>query len=605
MAEQANPIDDDGRFGDAESGTVPKSPDAVVTVSGAAVPDRLPSGAAPKGGRSIETGARRPADQTAAIRSEREQVSSVSNVETYSAVGDDTLAWPAAEMAESAVVMEAGQGKAQGAPVGRPPFETAVRGPVNLAASRPAGLSTNDAEALPVRTAAGLAVEAASLLADGSAPALALASAKGEVAVAEDSLGVAMPMNRVSRLRASGQGLRAVAIVAESGKTPTKESATPSVSEVPVATRPSPVAAVPTLPQMMVENPPARNGRAVSMPVTPVGDPVEPASDSALGFDAVPRVSGAREIVSMPHEARRGAQGPEFLAKPFDQASRTPGGAATEDSATPVVERPVARGEVLAGEKGRTARPTAPNPSLLGGKQVQESDRKSLREASDGIGTRAAEEPKPMTAHAPVLPPATAGTLGVSEPAATVATPAASRPATDAGGLRSQAAVVVRETIEAAEKMQEVGRNHLELRVQTGADESLRIHLRWNDGVLHARFVTQSNEMQQALSQEWEHAAPRMAEKGLKFGEASFEQRHDQSGQSGGQNAFGFEHQQRQSPRGQGRSFDLFEEFAGNRAITAAGAAAGNRGTAGTKADREALPLPAGVAEKRNLSAWA
>ncbi len=170
---------------------------------------------------------------------------------------------------------------------------------------------------------------------------------------------------------------------------------------------------------------------------------------------------------------------------------------------------------------------------------------------------------------------------------------------------RSQAAVVVRETIEAAEKMQEAGRNHLELRVQTGSDESLRIHLRWSDGVLHARFVTQTNEMQQALSHEWEHVAPRMAEKGLKFGEASFEQRHDQPGQSAGQNAFGFEHQQRQSARGQGRSFELLEEFSGNRAITATGAAMGNRGTTGAKSDREAPPLPAVAVERRNLSAWA
>ena len=214
-----------------------------------------------------------------------------------------------------------------------------------------------------------------------------------------------------------------------------------------------------------------------------------------------------------------------------------------------------------------------------------------------------------MSAHTPVLPPAATSALEIDEPAAAtvVGTGAANsssgRVVAETIHVRSTAAAVVRETVEAAERAQQTGRNHVELRVQTSDDESLRVHLRWHDGVVHARFVTHSTELQQALSREWDLAAPRMAEKGLKFGEASFEQR-DQQGQSSSQNAFSFD-QQRHSSRGQGQAFAHAEEqkFTLPSAVPAVGAA--RQRSSAASAEAAPAPVTTSNTDVRNLRAWA
>lgn len=211
-----------------------------------------------------------------------------------------------------------------------------------------------------------------------------------------------------------------------------------------------------------------------------------------------------------------------------------------------------------------------------------------------------------MTAHAPVLPHASSA-LDVSEPAAVgsagnVNHSILTKPHAEAEALRSFAAASVREAMDAAEQAQQTGRNHVELRLQTPDAERLRIHLRWHDGVVHAKFVTQSSDLQQALSREWDLLTPRWAEKGIKFGESTFE-KQDQSGQSANQNAFTHDHQ-RHSSREQGRAFEPGEEYG----FTFPSVAAVQAGAAKSREPVAALPAAPAISptvDTRNLRAWA
>jgi flagellar hook-length control protein FliK len=202
------------------------------------------------------------------------------------------------------------------------------------------------------------------------------------------------------------------------------------------------------------------------------------------------------------------------------------------------------------------------------------------------------------------LPQETATSLEVSGLAAVGGREAASaspvlRPSAEAL-VRNSAAVAVRETVEAAVEMRESNRHSVDLVLDTPNAEKLRVHLRWQDGVVQAKFVAQSSELQQALAREWEHAAPRLAERTVKFGEPSFD-RHDQPGQSGGQGAFSFE-QQRQSSRGREQSAEFGDELG----FALSSVRGPNRGTAAvrTVSNTSSLPTPK-PADTRNLSAWA
>ena len=210
-----------------------------------------------------------------------------------------------------------------------------------------------------------------------------------------------------------------------------------------------------------------------------------------------------------------------------------------------------------------------------------------------------------MVASTPVLPHSSSA-LDFSEPAvgpvqganATEAGPATAKP----GTLRSFAAETVRETLELAEKAQQAGRNHVELRVQTSDTEDVRIHLRWNQGTLHAKFVTHSHELNQALAREWESLMPRLADKGMKFSEPSFERNEQHSGQSADQNASpGSQH--RQQARDDARGFS-FEESLAHSARP--GAEQRRRSTAARTVDPAPAPTPVpSPVSDRNLQAWA
>jgi hypothetical protein len=192
------------------------------------------------------------------------------------------------------------------------------------------------------------------------------------------------------------------------------------------------------------------------------------------------------------------------------------------------------------------------------------------------------------------LPGAAASQPGVG--ASTLA-----KPATDAAGLRSTAAAAVREVMSLAEKAHEGGRTHMELRLPTQDNESLRVHLNWRDGVVHARFVSESAELQRTLSHEWETVAPRYAEKGLRFAEPSFE-RHGQhsSEQQPGQSAFSSDHQQQQRSRGRSAGADDLPEFALPTAASTGAARAPRQAASPTTP----APSPA-PADARGLRVWA
>jgi hypothetical protein len=213
-----------------------------------------------------------------------------------------------------------------------------------------------------------------------------------------------------------------------------------------------------------------------------------------------------------------------------------------------------------------------------------------------------------MSVQTPVLPPASAE-LEMLEPvstglatghAATVVTTAKS--AEGNAAVRSQAVELVRETVELAERAQAAGRNHVELRLPNGGDSDLRVHLSWHDGVVHTKFLTPDADLRQALSREWERATPQLAEKGLKFGEASFENR-GQSDQSAAQNASNFD-QQRHPSRGQSRNNpDHAAEFTLQPSAT--NTTAPVRRSANGAATAVAAPTNSTITERRSLRAWA
>lgn len=403
------------------------------------------------------------------------------------------------------------------------------------------------------------------------------------------------------RIGLGAPGYRAVLVPSETPAVVTNAAVAPVAPEAAGAARSNPVVAAPTLAQVLVENVPVRSpARVPSAP--PAGTPtaeglqegpsliVNPRSATALVPDAA---GGTGSVRSSDVTIPTGAEGSDSAMAP----ERILG-------SERAIQRPRARLENIAGTGARAPLPGGPLPAEHLGKRVQVIGEQSVRSSAAAVGIAGAEEAQSMSAHATVLPPSTSAALGIAEPSGTSTASPVNRQSGDAVHIRSHAAAAVRETVEAAEKAQEAGRSHVELRVQTGADESLRIHLRWSDGVVHARFVAQTTEMQQALSREWDHMAPRLAEKGLKFGEASFEQRHDQSGQSSAQNAFNFEHH-RQSTRGQNRSFEMIDEFSANNVAATAGSATRARSATGAAVSREPAPPARSKTEVRNLSAWA
>ena len=226
------------------------------------------------------------------------------------------------------------------------------------------------------------------------------------------------------------------------------------------------------------------------------------------------------------------------------------------------------------------------------------------------LGTDVAKGIQPMPANATELPP-TANTLSADESAVApvgaatdLSAAGSARTVAEPGPARAVAVETIRQLQEVAERARDTGRNHVEFQLRTPNDEGLRVNLRWHDGVVHARFVTESTEMQQALSREWIHAAPRLAEKGLKFDQPSFEHHERSDHQSSAQDGHSFA-QQRHSSRGQERTFEL----AGTSGRAASAPSVAARPTtshsSGTAPLDRTVPLPRPATGVTNLRAWA
>jgi hypothetical protein len=438
-------------------------------------------------------------------------------------------------------------------------------------------------------------------------------------------------------------GMR-VAVVAQ--RDPAAAGAAPVVlnptngAEVSSSAAANPVVAAPTLAQVLFDRmaPQDRSGAAGSRTRGVAGLPEARAAGmgAPLGGETAATATGAPAVAAAtdPTSAKPSASAAPLAAKAAPNSATTEAGLQRENLAG---GRPALAGEALAtgGEgggkgaenqgggdaptlhqappenlapsRGRNASAARPGQAATTRQNFLSVDPHGVGESGRRFGMTVAKEAQTMSAHVPVLPTPTASVLEVNEPSV-VSLPGtatvAGRTSLEPVEVRTFAAAAVREAMDLAERAQQAGRNHLDLRLQTGDDESLRVHLRWHDGVVHAKFVTQTNEMQQALSREWDHLAPRMADKGIRFGEASFE-RHDQSsGQSSTQNASSFE-QQRHSSRGQGQTFAHAEEqaFAGSSSFVKPAASA-LRGGVAPAAVSPSSATTASV-DARNLRAWA
>lgn len=437
-------------------------------------------------------------------------------------------------------------------------------------------------------------------------------------------------------------GMR-VAVVAQresAAAVPTTVSLTPASGAEVASAAANPVVAAPTLAQVLFDRmaPQDRSGAAgarsrglpglaearVAGVVTPLGGDV---AATATGSPAVAAATDATladpsaSVAPVAAKATPNAATPEpglqrenlaggrpgLAGEPIAAGSEGGGTAADNQGGDDAPSLHHAPPENLAPSRGRNASTSRPGQAATTRQNFLSVESHGVGESGRRFGMTVAKEAQTMSAHVPVLPTSTASVLEVNEPSV-VALPGtatvAGRTSLEPVEVRTFAAAAVREAMDLAERAQQAGRNHLDLRLQTGDDESLRVHLRWHDGVVHAKFVTQTTEMQQALSREWDHLAPRMADKGIKFGEASFE-RHDQSfSQSSTQNASSFE-QQRHSSRGQGQTFAHAEEqaFAGSSSFVKPAASAPRGGVAPVAVSPSSVTIPS--VDARNLRAWA
>ena len=361
----------------------------------------------------------------------------------------------------------------------------------------------------------------------------------------------------------------------------------------------NPMLTSPTLAQVLVETgavstpkmaqPAAGKTPTVAAPVV-VGTPIP----------AAPTLPATAVVPSAPE------RGVAMLNTPDRAAAEAPVEPMPGDT-TPSAELPV-RGlrEILAATPVRTGRFDSPTTKATNPQNFLPVDKQRVGEPDGEVGTSGAKRAQSMPLHAPASSFADAALEtfelpGAAAPAASVATAASAKPAADPAGSRSTAAAAVREVMNIAEKAQEAGRTHLELRLPTQDNEGLRVHLDWRDGVVHARFVSPNTELQRALSREWETEAPRFAEKGLKFSEPSFERNGHHSDQQSAQTGFTSD-QQRNRSRGQTGGEDDLPEFA----LPTAPA----QGSASARSIRAAASTPTTVntsvpADTRGLRVWA
>ena len=346
-----------------------------------------------------------------------------------------------------------------------------------------------------------------------------------------------------------------------------------TMAESAASTSRSPVAAVRTLTQVLGTNAPA---------VGPTGPASTPAAQTS-----------AEALAGAPAADTPAIAGPGIASGAEGEASNSAGGRR---------ERP----EFLAGGKLREGGSAVATGLVAHGKKAVAVENQRVPGDGFSLGTGIAKEVQTMPAHPPVLPPSSAA-LDLVEPAvvgvsaAQSAASAAMKSPAELTALRSHAVELVHETMEQAERAQAAGRNHVELRLP-GADGDLRVHFNWRDGALHTKFVTQDKDLEHALSREWEIAAPKLAARGLKLGETSFENR-EQSSQSGAQNASHFEQQRHSRGQGQPGSEQTPEFTLRPSALSRPTASA--RRTASPAAAAAVARGQSAPTETRGLRAWA
>lgn len=504
------------------------------------------------------------------------------SAETIPAVADTASAAAPAMGAEAIpgdLLRASGPTRGAGAGVELPPTSEAAVQTASVAATALLGGATDQVEAA--------AVSPVSVPQPGSPSRNSDPLARGEA---------------VSRVPTSGRA-RSIGVPSAPGLRVTVQSAeTNSASPAPMpvvvsapaadpmaAALASPVVAAPTLAQVLVENGQNRGPRGATTPGEPVSaNPASAATPALVDDFGLPAPTVAAHGV----------------------ASDVAANGTTETAGAAVTLPRVAR-ENLAVGRGRAGAVNGGEVAASSRRNFLSVEQQGVGEEGERVGTGVAKEAQPMSSHAPVLPPAATPALAASEPAAAVVTGTGAASASidrhnaEPAQVRSTAAAAVTAMVDAAERMQQAGRNHVELRIQTPGDAGVQVHLRWHDGVVEAKFVAQTPELQQALSREWAQISPRMEDKGLKFSEPSFEHR-DQSGQSSAQNAFSFD-QQRHSSRGQGQAEDSVFALP---ALKATASTAVARGTSVTTGARVVVPntstsVTPNPADARALRAWA
>ena len=114
---------------------------------------------------------------------------------------------------------------------------------------------------------------------------------------------------------------------------------------------------------------------------------------------------------------------------------------------------------------------------------------------------------------------------------------------------------ITRQTMDLAEHVRAMGRDHVEVQMRLRDGEEVTVSLRLEKGEWKPVFKTDSEALCRALEQNWNRAVTQPSAQGIRFGTPVFESQPTQTG--GGQNGHANEHQQ---PDARDRSFNRREQ---------------------------------------------
>jgi hypothetical protein len=100
----------------------------------------------------------------------------------------------------------------------------------------------------------------------------------------------------------------------------------------------------------------------------------------------------------------------------------------------------------------------------------------------------------------------------------------------------NQAAAIFKTLPPEFEKLQQSGRNNIQLDVQVSDQESVRIRLTLRAGELHSTIITESPELRDALQKSWPDFAQQSRDRGYRLSDPNFQQSF-QNNDSAGENA--------------------------------------------------------------------